>query len=157
MSQVDGILGESNLELFQSLSSSNFCVILFKGKLVWFDASFGYFIPGEIVDRLSPKCLVVQSDYFGLNQLFEVKSNESVLPRSSDSLVDIDDMICLNELNEASMLWNLKLRYEKNLIYVCLSSSFITATKVIYYLSIYKDIHWKYINSRESVQDVRHL
>ena len=30
----------------------------------------------------------------------------------------VDDMICLSDLTEGSLLWNLKIRYEKNQIYV---------------------------------------
>ena len=35
----------------------------------------------------------------------------------SDENEGIDDMIYLYDLNEASLLWNLKTRYEKNQIY----------------------------------------
>ncbi len=35
-----------------------------KDKQVWFDAGFGYFVPGEIVDK-TLKCIMVQTSYFG--------------------------------------------------------------------------------------------
>ena len=31
----------------------------------------------------------------------------------------VEDMNCLNELTMETLLWNLKIRYERNQIYVC--------------------------------------
>ena len=41
-----------------------------------------------------------------------------ITPRSEMPENGVDDMICLSDLTEGSLLWNLKIRYEKNQIYV---------------------------------------
>ena len=41
-----------------------------------------------------------------------------VFTRSDMPVDGVDDMICLSDLSEGSLLWNLKIRYENNQIYV---------------------------------------
>ena len=41
-----------------------------------------------------------------------------VFTRSDMPAEGVDDMICLSDLSEGSLLWNLKIRYENNQIYV---------------------------------------
>ena len=50
--------------------------------------------------------------------MYEIKNLMKVISRSEMPSEGVDDMICLTDLNEASLLWNLKTRYEKNQIYV---------------------------------------
>ena len=50
--------------------------------------------------------------------MYEIKNLMKVISRSEMPSDGVDDMICLTDLNEASLLWNLKSRYEKNQIYV---------------------------------------
>lgn len=50
--------------------------------------------------------------------MYEIKNLMKVLSRSEMPPEGLDDMICLNDLNEGSLLWNLKTRYENNQIYV---------------------------------------
>jgi hypothetical protein len=43
----------------------------------------------------------------------------TVLPFKEDHRQDIDDMITMSEAHEAPLLYNLKRRYDKDKIYVC--------------------------------------
>ena len=45
-----------------------------------------------------------------------------VFTRSDMPAEGVDDMICLSDLSEGSLLWNLKIRYENNQIYVRLAA-----------------------------------
>lgn len=48
-----------------------------------------------------------------------MKNFNKIIPRSEMPPNGVDDMIFLNDLNEGSILWNLKVRYEnKQQIYV---------------------------------------
>ena len=51
-------------------------------------------------------------------KLYEVKNLSKVSSRTLMSLDGVDDMICMSDLTEGSLLWNLKTRYERNQIYV---------------------------------------
>ena len=62
-------------------------------------------------------------NFISKNKLYEVKnlskvSSRTLICNESDSVGGIDDMICLSDLTEGSLLWNLKTRYERNQIYV---------------------------------------
>lgn len=50
--------------------------------------------------------------------MYEVKNFNKVLTRTELPSEGVDDMICLSDLTEGSLLWNLKTRYENNQIYV---------------------------------------
>lgn len=89
-----------------------------KGELVWFDPGVGHVLPGEVLEYHKPaQVLTVQALIAGKPQVFSVTSPNGVKRRQDLGQLGIDDMIQLNDLNEASLLWNLKIRYDKELIY----------------------------------------
>nr|CAD7196596.1 unnamed protein product [Timema douglasi] len=55
--------------------------------------------------------------FLGKPQVFTLTSLNGVRKRQDLGQQGIEDMIQLSDLNEASLLWNLKIRYDKELIY----------------------------------------
>ena len=53
----------------------------------------------------------IVSNLFLMSRLFQVRTRQDL------GKTGVEDMIQLNDLNEASLLWNLRLRYDSNLIY----------------------------------------
>ena len=53
----------------------------------------------------------IVSNLFLMFRLFQVRTRQDL------GKTGVEDMIQLNDLNEASLLWNLRLRYDSNLIY----------------------------------------
>uniref|UniRef100_T1JBR9 Unconventional myosin-XV n=1 Tax=Strigamia maritima TaxID=126957 RepID=T1JBR9_STRMM len=89
-----------------------------KGDLIWFDPGFGYALPGEVVEyHRAGQVITVQAIIGGKSQVFTMNNVASVKRRQELASSGEDDMIHLNDLNEASLLWNLRLRYDKQLIY----------------------------------------
>lgn len=50
--------------------------------------------------------------------MYEVKNRNKILSRAEIPHDGVEDMTCLSDLTEGSLLWNLKTRYENNQIYV---------------------------------------
>nr|CAD7393755.1 unnamed protein product [Timema cristinae] len=89
-----------------------------KGDLVWFDPGVGYVLPGEVLEfHKAAQVLTVQAVIAGKPQVFTLTSLNGVRKRQDLGQQGIEDMIQLSDLNEASLLWNLKIRYDKELIY----------------------------------------
>ncbi|XP_060860512.1 unconventional myosin-XV isoform X5 [Metopolophium dirhodum] len=89
-----------------------------KGELVWFDPGVGHVLPGEVLEYHKPaQVLTVQAIIAGKTQIFSLTSPNGVNRRQDLGQNGIEDMIQLTDLNEASLLWNLKIRYDKELIY----------------------------------------
>ncbi|XP_065213017.1 unconventional myosin-XV isoform X2 [Planococcus citri] len=89
-----------------------------KGELIWFDPGVGHALPGEVLEYHKPaQVLTVQAVIGGKPQVFSLTSANGLKRRQDLGQNGIEDMIQLNDLNEASLLWNLKIRYEKELIY----------------------------------------
>ncbi len=65
-----------------------------------------------------------------------------------------EDMANLTYLNEASVLWNLKARYQANLIYV---SKYVTCCYGFKEIILIADLLWFVLRGREPVQEVPHL
>ncbi|KAK0083093.1 hypothetical protein PV325_009335 [Microctonus aethiopoides] len=93
-------------------------LLLKKGELVWFDPGVGHVLPGEVLEyHRAANVLSVQAVIAGKPQTFTLTNLTGVRPRQDLGQNGVEDMIQLNDLNEASLLWNLKIRYDKELIY----------------------------------------
>jgi len=67
-----------------------------------------------------------------------VKKDTEMLPVTESSLNEADDLISLDELNEAVILHNLRSRFDRDVIYVLLPSS---SSSPLLFLSLLIDIH----------------
>ncbi|GFY77250.1 uncharacterized protein TNIN_246361 [Trichonephila inaurata madagascariensis] len=103
-----------------------------EGDLVWFDPGIGYLLPGEVADFSKPaQVITVQALISGKPQNFTLHNLESVRKRQDLGPNGFEDMIELIDLNEASLLWNLKIRYDKEMIYV---SNYFTFLSTLFLL-----------------------
>ena len=90
------------------------------GTLVWVEAGEGYLLPGKV--KIKGKCNDVIIEANGkehsitLTKLTQSVKKRDVIPESGT-----EDMIKLSQLHEGSMVYNLKLRYKHNLIYLLCS------------------------------------
>ncbi|XP_055854931.1 unconventional myosin-XV isoform X2 [Episyrphus balteatus] len=98
-----------------------------EGDLVWFDPGLGHPIPGEIQEvHRAAQVIVVQALIKGKPQTFALQPGEGNLrPRQDLGSSGVDDMTQLEDLHEASLLWNLRLRYDNGLIYTFAGSILI--------------------------------
>uniref|UniRef100_W8AVX6 Unconventional myosin-XV n=1 Tax=Ceratitis capitata TaxID=7213 RepID=W8AVX6_CERCA len=98
-----------------------------EGDLVWFDPGVGHPIPGEIQEvHRAAQVIVVQALIKGKAQTFALQPGEGNLrPRQDLGSSGVEDMTMLEDLHEASLLWNLRLRYDKGLIYTFAGSILI--------------------------------
>ncbi|KAK4873712.1 hypothetical protein RN001_013072 [Aquatica leii] len=89
------------------------------GDLIWFDPGVGHWLPGEIIEcHRSANVLTVQAVINGKPQTFALTGGEGSVRRRQDlGTHGVEDMTQLTDLHEAALLWNLKLRYDRNLIY----------------------------------------
>ena len=61
--------------------------------------------------------ITVQAVINNVTKTFTLNNLSSVRSRQDLGKSGVDDMIQLSDLNEASLLWNLRLRYDSNQIY----------------------------------------
>ncbi|XP_057659116.1 myosin-VIIa [Diorhabda carinulata] len=89
------------------------------GDLIWFDPGVGHWIPGEVLEcHKSANVLTVQAIINGKVQTFALAEGEGQVRRRQDlGAKGVEDMVDLVDLHEAALLWNLKLRYDHDLIY----------------------------------------
>ncbi|KAF5306868.1 hypothetical protein FQA39_LY00098 [Lamprigera yunnana] len=97
------------------------------GDLIWFDPGVGHWLPGEVLEcHRSANVLTVQALINGKHQTFALTGGEGSVRRRQDLGVHgVEDMTQLTDLHEAALLWNLKLRYDRNLIYTYTGSILI--------------------------------
>ncbi|XP_058458630.1 unconventional myosin-XV isoform X2 [Malaya genurostris] len=98
------------------------------GDLVWFDPGMGHPIPGEILEvHRAAQVIIVQALINGKHQTFTLSPSEgNFRPRQDLGTTGVEDMTQLEDLHEASLLWNLKLRYDNTLIYTYAGSILIS-------------------------------
>ncbi|KAL9872077.1 unconventional myosin-XV [Glossina fuscipes] len=98
-----------------------------EGDLVWFDPGMGHPIPGEVQEvHRAAQVIVVQALIKNKPQTFALQPGEGNLrPRQDLDSSGVEDMTMLDDLHEASLLWNLRLRYDKGLIYTFAGSILI--------------------------------
>ncbi|XP_025836405.1 unconventional myosin-XV [Agrilus planipennis] len=89
------------------------------GDLIWFDPGVGHWLPGEVLEcHRAANVLTVQAVINGKSQTFALTGGEGSVRRRQDlGTSGVEDMTQLTDLHEAALLWNLKLRYDRNLIY----------------------------------------
>ncbi|KAG4077223.1 hypothetical protein HA402_005278 [Bradysia odoriphaga] len=98
-----------------------------EGDLVWFDPGLGHPLPGEIQEvHRAAQVIIVQALINGKAQTFTLAPGEgSLRPRQDLGSSGVDDMTQLEDLHEASLLWNLRLRYDRGMIYTFAGSILI--------------------------------
>ncbi|XP_059608839.1 unconventional myosin-XV [Phlebotomus argentipes] len=98
-----------------------------EGDLVWFDPGLGHPLPGEIQEvHRAAQVIIVQAVINGKPQTFTLSLGEGNLQARQDlGGSGVDDMTQLDDLHEASLLWNLRLRYDHGLIYTFAGSILI--------------------------------
>lgn len=96
-------------------------VNLEKGEMVWFDpCNLGYMLPGVVTEyHRSAQVVTIQSAASPSNkpQTFTLTNLSSLKRREELGKDGVEDMIAISDLNEASLLWNLKVRYDAQNIY----------------------------------------
>ena len=86
------------------------------GDLVWFDPGVGYVLPGEVLEfHKAAQVITVQAVINNITKTFTLNNLSSVKTRQDLGQNGVEDMVTLSDLNEASILWNLRIRYD----YLC--------------------------------------
>ena len=125
------------------------------GDLVWFDPGVGYVLPGEVVefhraaqvkslfywsikiDFVTPlaQVITVQAVINNVTKTFTLNNLSSVKSRQDLGSNGVEDMVTISDLNEASILWNLRIRYDNHNIYTYVGES---SSSKQYYFSLLK-------------------
>ena len=93
------------------------------GDLVWFDPRVGYVLPGEVVEfHRAAQVITVQALINNVSKTFTLNNLSSVKSREDLGQNGVEDMVSLSDLNEASVLWNLRIRYDNQHIYTYVGS-----------------------------------
>ena len=81
------------------------------GDLVWFDPGVGYVLPGEVLEfHKAAQVITVQAVINNITKTFTLNNLSSVKTRQDLGQNGVEDMVTLSDLNEASILWNLRIR-----------------------------------------------
>lgn len=120
----------------------------FSGKrYVWLRDPTIAFVRGWVVEDLPQGRLLVQCDN-GTQQEVEADAVDKVNPAKFDKA---DDMAELTHLNEPSVIHNLHMRYQADLIYVCL------AVRTEWTKLTYADILWTILGHNQSLLPASHI
>lgn len=84
---------------------------------MWFDSGAGYPIAGEVVDVTRTR-ISIKSLLNGKNFVFPIDEPHRVASRIPLPPEGVNDMITMSDLSEASILWNIKVRYDHRQFYV---------------------------------------
>ncbi|CAF1383677.1 unnamed protein product, partial [Didymodactylos carnosus] len=114
------------------MNQSAFYYSISKGKLIWFDPGCGYNIPGEIID-ISKNRASVKVNLNGKIIVYQVEEKSRIFARILLPEEGINDMITMSDLNEASILWNIKIRYDHRQIYTYIGSILIAVNPYCMY------------------------
>ena len=68
---------------------------------------------GQLSDGCIFQVITVQAVINNVNKTFTLNNLSSVRIRQDLGKTGVEDMIQLSDLNEASLLWNLRLRYDR--------------------------------------------
>ena len=83
------------------------------GDLVWFDPGVGYVLPGEVLEfHKAAQVITVQAVINNITKTFTLNNLSSVKTRQDLGQNGVEDMVTLSDLNEASILWNLRIRWD---------------------------------------------
>ncbi|CAB4070032.1 unnamed protein product [Lepeophtheirus salmonis] len=97
------------------------------GDLVWFDPGVGYVLPGEVIEyHENAQVIMVQAVINNVTKNFTLNNLSSVRPRQDLGQGGVEDMISLRDINEASILWNIRLRYDNRNIYTFIGTILIS-------------------------------
>ncbi|XP_074649564.1 unconventional myosin-XV-like [Tubulanus polymorphus] len=89
-----------------------------QGQLVWFDIGIGYPVPGKVIDFSQYHNFIsIETRIDNKTHIYRMDTMANVEKREDTGPDGVDDMISLPDLNEASVLHNLKKRYINEHIY----------------------------------------
>ncbi|XP_070500351.1 unconventional myosin-XV [Chironomus tepperi] len=113
-----------------------------QGDLVWFDAGFNFPLPGEIVEvHRAAQIVIVSTVIDGKPQTFTLTmSDGNFMTRQDLGKNGVEDLTQITDLHEASLLWNLRLRYDNlysNGIYTYCGSILIAVNPYKMYPDLY--------------------
>ncbi|XP_064628723.1 unconventional myosin-XV-like isoform X2 [Lineus longissimus] len=119
-----------------------------KGQLVWFDTGVGYPVPGEVVDfSRYHNYISIKTDLEDSFEIYRLDNMTNIKQRESLGKDGIEDMVNLSDLNEASLLWNLRTRYEKENIYTYTGSILVAVNPYTFFKIYGLDMVKKYEGS----------
>jgi myosin heavy subunit len=94
---------------------------------VWLPDDTDLFLPAKVMSKFEPGkpgvvATVATSNNLGSNRKLSANETKDLLPMDPQSLKMVDDMVTLKQLDKASILHNLRLRFEKDTIYTNIGS-----------------------------------
>ncbi|CAF2391964.1 unnamed protein product [Rotaria sp. Silwood2] len=117
------------------------------GKPVWFDSGAGYPIAGDVID-LTRTRISIKSLLNGKVFVFSTDDTNRVVSRIPLPPEGVNDMITMSDLSEASILWNIKVRYDHRQFYTYIGSILVAVNPYYMYHDMYStDYVKKYENT----------
>lgn len=97
-------------------------VLFAAGSWVWLEHDEEAFIPVQMVSSKGDKIIARAST----GETFELDTNQNYPEVHASSLTHVENMVSMEELSEAAILHNLRLRYSENQIYTYISSILVS-------------------------------